>query len=414
MNMVSFTPTLIQEHLQIYDLSIAEVQESFNRFLSVVSNNATVIQSINELVSQLLIIKNSLISPDTGALVNAISIITSSVEKFCASVYFALLSLGGSNEVLKEQIMETMQCAIQCCIQLHIIGASKALFHPIINPEVTMLSSVRFLLLSVSIILEAVSYMKSEELLDEPNDQMADLQPDEVKAAVVYVLHYGRPLFKGEGQEPVEEEAPVKPVIHNNILYPNGLPPDFHLKEGETPGEQVYEDDPVDGSEELSGESKPDDPTPVHVAPAEDSFEDDPEESRPAAKAIKPAVEVKQPAVPKPADPVKVVDPPKAPEPAKVEPPKAADPGLNWADPLSLPKDVVLKLNPDSYNEQNLPPNFERPPGPTGQKPVAPKPGSVTEDEYKQWMKDKYEYETWENKLILWKIKLKRRIAEFQ
>jgi len=93
MNMVSFTPNLIQEHLAVYDLSISEVQEAFTRYLSLVATNATMINSINELVSQLMIIKNSLVSPDTIALVNAIGIITSSVEKFCASVYFALLSL---------------------------------------------------------------------------------------------------------------------------------------------------------------------------------------------------------------------------------------------------------------------------------------------------------------------------------
>lgn len=38
----------------------------------------------------------------------------------------------------------------------------------------------------------------------------------------------------------------------------------------------------------------------------------------------------------------------------------------------------------------------------------------MTEDEYKAFMVQKYEYETWENKLILWKIKLKRRIDEFK
>jgi len=117
------------------------------------------------------------------------------------------------------------------------------MFHPIVNPEVTLLSAVRFLLLSVSIILEAVSYMKSEELIEEPADGLTDLQPDEVKAAVVYVLHYGRPLFKGEGQEPEPEPEIPKPVIHGNILYPNGLPPDLHLKDGETLDE--YPDDAV-------------------------------------------------------------------------------------------------------------------------------------------------------------------------
>jgi len=331
---------------------------------------------------------------------------------------------------LKEQIMETMQCAIHCCIQLHIVAATKSMFHPIVNPEVTLLSAVRFLLLAVSIILEAVSYMKSEELIDEPDGGLTDLQPDEVKAAVVYVLHYGRPLFKGEGQEqPEPEEEVVKPVIHGNIMYPNGLPPDLHLKEGEVVGDEYPPDE--------------------DIQPATDSVEDDSAEQKPAAKSIQPVAEAKpvekpverpvdkpvakhveapKPVAkhveaPKPAEPAKV-DPPKPdppkPDPPKPDPPKpvetpkpqASEQNLNWADPLQLPKDVVLKLTPDLYNEQNLPPNFEKAPG-SGQKPVAPKQGSVTEDEYKQWMKDKYEYEQWENKLILWKIKLKRRIAEF-
>jgi hypothetical protein len=65
-------------------------------------------------------------------------------------------------------------------------------------------------------------------------------------------------------------------------------------------------------------------------------------------------------------------------------------------------------MNPDSYNENNLPYGFEKPP--------CPKPGprnpSMSNDEYKEYMRQKYEYETWENKLILWKVKLKRRIDE--
>jgi len=404
MNMVSFTPSLIQEHLQVYDLSIAEVQEAFSRYLNIVATNQTMIASINEVISQLMVIKNSLLSPDTIALVNAIGVITSAVEKFSASVYFALLSLGSSNEVLKEQIMETMQCAIHCCIQLHVVAASKAMFHPIINPEVTMLSAVRFLLLSFSIIIEAVSYMKCTEVPD-AEDEMADLQPDEIKAAIVYILHYGRPLFKGEGEvlppEPEPEEP--KPVIHNNIFYPQGLPEDLMRK-----------DNPQDDD---FPEMDPDD------LPQE-SFEEDPPETPTAqpVKQVQPTTPVKQPADPKPVDAAPKPEEPKPAEkpaeaPKPVEPPKAAEPAkpaanndaaLNWADPLSLPKDVVLKLDPNSYSETNLPPNFE--PQPT--KPQAKQ--GMTEEEYKAFMVQKYEFETWENKLILWKIKLKRRIDEFK
>jgi hypothetical protein len=76
---------------------------------------------------------------------------------------------------------------------------------------------------------------------------------------------------------------------------------------------------------------------------------------------------------------------------------------------LSAEEEGLLKLGPlDSYNENNLPPNFER--GPP--KPHFEKGG--TEDQYKAYMIQKYEFETWENKLVLWKIKTKKRIAEIK
>jgi len=398
MNMVSFTPSLIQEHLQVYDLSIAEVQEAFSRYLNIVSTNQTMIASINEVISQLMVIKNSLLSPDTIALVNAIGVITTAVEKFSASVYFALLSLGSSNEVLKEQIMETMQCAIHCCIQLHVVAASKAMFHPIINPEVTMLSAVRFLLLSFSIIIEAVSYMKCTELPENEEDQMADLQSDEIKAAIVYILHYGRPLFKGEGEvQPVEEPQEPKPVIHNNIFYPQGLPEDLQQKDRPPTDDDFPEIDPED-IDDTPTQPQPDQPQ----QPVESSSSEEGPAAQPIKQVAKPVVEPPKPD-PKPVEAPKPVEPPKPAEPAK---PKDTD--LNWAEPLSLPKDVVLKLNPNDYSETNLPPNFE----PQPKKPQAKQ--GMTEEEYKAFMVQKYEYETWENKLILWKIKLKRRIDEFK
>jgi len=77
--------------------------------------------------------------------------------------------------------------------------------------------------------------------------------------------------------------------------------------------------------------------------------------------------------------------------------------------PLTADEEQLLQLgNVDAFNEQNLPPNFER--GPL--KPHFEKGG--TEEQYKAYMITKYEYETWENKLILWKIKTKKRIAEIK
>jgi hypothetical protein len=67
-------------------------------------------------------------------------------------------------------------------------------------------------------------------------------------------------------------------------------------------------------------------------------------------------------------------------------------------------------MNADAFSETNLPPQFE----PAPVKPVAQSRSEMTEDSYKQYMVRKYEYETWENKLILWKIKLRRRQDELK
>ncbi len=106
--------------------------------------------------------------------------------------------------------------------------------------------------------------MKQTELGDENAEDLADLQvqktniflkifysffqPDEIKAAVVYILHYGRPLFKGEGEPTPPEPEPErpKPVIHNNIFYPEGLPEDLVQKPVVADDDDYPEIDPDD------------------------------------------------------------------------------------------------------------------------------------------------------------------------
>lgn len=75
---------------------------------------------------------------------------------------------------------------------------------------------------------------------------------------------------------------------------------------------------------------------------------------------------------------------------------------------LTAEEEEVLSWNVDSYNEQNLPPYFEKAPP----KPQFEKGG--TEEQYKAYMVAKYEYETWENKLVLWRIKTKKRQEEIR
>jgi len=101
---------------------------------------------------------------------------------------------------------------------------------------------------------------------------------------------------------------------------------------------------------------------------------------------------------------------PSRPEPAG-QPAAAAAGGANklWLD-MTITEfkawcDANGKPTPD-FNENKLPPGFEKPPA----KPVY-KEGS-TREEYKAYMVAKYEYETWENKVVLYNIKLKKKIEE--
>jgi len=80
----------------------------------------------------------------------------------------------------------------------------------------------------------------------------------------------------------------------------------------------------------------------------------------------------------------------------------------NGGGSLTPDENQLLNVNPDDYNESNVPPGFD----PAPAKPIYVK-GS-TQEQYKAYMVAKYEYETWENKLLLHKLKLKKQIEELK
>jgi len=86
----------------------------------------------------------------------------------------------------------------------------------------------------------------------------------------------------------------------------------------------------------------------------------------------------------------------------------ASSGGSAKAGDLSDDDEQIMALYPDDFSDTNLPPGFDPPPA----KPVYVK-GS-TQEQYKAYMVAKYEYETWENKLILYKIKVKKQQQEIK
>jgi len=133
------------------------------------------------------------------ALIVAVASICSSLEKFCTAVYIVLHELGDENEVIKEQLMETMQHSLHCAIQLQLVACARGLQFSPLNTELTMLTCLRSLLISVAMTVDAVDYMKLNSLIQESNsDNQVPLEQTDIKEAIVYILHYGRPLFKGD------------------------------------------------------------------------------------------------------------------------------------------------------------------------------------------------------------------------
>jgi len=78
------------------------------------------------------------------------------------------------------------------------------------------------------------------------------------------------------------------------------------------------------------------------------------------------------------------------------------------AGDLTQDEEEIMALSPDEFSDTNLPPGFD----PAPARPVYVK-GS-TQEQYKMYMVAKYEYETWENKLILYKIKVKKQQQEIK
>eukprot|EP01127_Copromyxa_protea_P016014 TRINITY_DN469_c0_g1_i10.p2 TRINITY_DN469_c0_g1~~TRINITY_DN469_c0_g1_i10.p2 ORF type:complete len:427 (-),score=118.77 TRINITY_DN469_c0_g1_i10:78-1358(-) len=381
--MATFTGEVVQEHILACDTGIKEVQDAFAAY-STLFNDKNVSTAVKKITDQLQIIKGTIQNPDTSALILSIASISDSIERFCASVYYALSAIGDSNEVLKEQIMETMQCCIQATIQLHIVATCKAMFITTINPEMTLLTALKTVLLSVSIIIEAVNYMKQTELIefDSVSEDGVDcLKSEDIRSAIVYILHYGRPLFKGEGEEPEVPEPEEEP---EQISPADSTPASPQAEKKLQPNDDFPDMDDFLSSEEAAPRA-----TPQFVEESSDEKgKDTEEENSESWDSCESVTEEELP--PPPPDVVEAVA------------------GIDYSNPLTLPADIALSLNADSFNENNPPPAFEAPPP----KPVAQPRSEMTEESYKAFMVKKYEYETWENKLILWKIKLKRRQDE--
>jgi len=298
-------------------------------------------------------------------------------------------------------------------LQLQLVAVSKGLYHNVLNPENTMLICVRFLLLSVSIIIDAVDFMRGTVTLEDDTDGVA-LGPEEINDVIVYILHYGRALYRGDVEAPGQENNQIPESNMPISSEPQNIPVMTTVaSQNTTHSISPPKDDGFESASESSEEKIQIKPTPQPAAA----------QSKPVATTVTKPVTVAVQSPPLPAKenyfekspplPVKPEPQPQA-QPAGVpaQPPAAAGGAhKSWFDMTTAEFKAYCDANgkptPD-FNENKLPPGFEKPPT----KPVY-KEGS-TREEYKAYMVAKYEYETWENKLVLFNIKLKKKLDEIK
>jgi hypothetical protein len=300
----------------------------------------------------------------------------------------------------------------------------------VVNPEITMLVALRTLLLSVSIVIDAMEYLTVLNAVDVAGGDATteNLRGEDINEAVIYILHYGRPLFKGDDgsnrpeESSSEEEPPAPvPVVAAQPIAPQPVPKKLTVEVVNPFGREApstnlninafLPDKPAKapqptaasnpnananfGSPNISNNSSSHSPSNSGTSTPKSTSS--PNISRNAQNDSETTLQIATGIINEPASPVVS----SSPAPVSVSIPAGAN--------LTAEEEGLLKLGPmDTYNENNLPPSFEK--GPP--KPHFEKGG--TEEQYKAYMIQKYEYETWENKLVLWKIKTKKRIVEIK
>jgi len=293
-----------------------------------------------------------------------------------------------------------------------------------------MLVALRTLLLSVSIVIDAMEYLTVLNAVDVAGDDATteNLRGEDINEAVIYILHYGRPLFKGDDgsnrpeESSSEEEAPIvapaptaqpiapQPVpkkLQTEVVNPFGRDaPSTNLninaflpdKPAKAPQPTAASNPNANlNSPNISNNSSSYSPG-TNSGASTPKSSSSPNVSRHLQNDTDTTLQLATGIINEPTS-----------SPVSSSPAPAASVNIPAGANLTAEEEGLLKLGPmDTYNENNLPPGFDR--GPP--KPHFEKGG--TEEQYKAYMIQKYEYETWENKLVLWKIKTKKRIVEIK
>jgi len=420
------TPEIVEEYQSGYAVAINEVSNSLLGFAEV-ANNSSIVNQVNMILSQLEAIKNCVSIPNNEILMEAIEKVSNDFVSLCASVYYYLISL--DDVILRELMMEAMQTSLHNLIIIEVSAGTKGLYYNIFNPDLMLFISFRSMLLIVSVILKTLTS------LDIFGEEEEVLSPQDIESAVSYILHFGRPcLFKGE--DLLNKEESEEEIITTTIEVPvtNQSPT--------SPTTQVT----VNTTANTNSNTNTNTSTQISIQPVTTNN---------TVKTTTTNTTTTSPQTPKTVSNTNTTNStitnsnsninsnantnsntntntntntnsntntntttntntnttnnaPKTnnPPPTNTTSTTATNSPSGYMG-LLQDDDFVLNCDPDSFSKDNLPPGF----------PAAPflmkfeRTNNTSEQEYKNFMQQKYEYEGWENKMLLFKRKLKERKA---
>lgn len=410
-NNFAFTMEVVDLCMSQYDTAVKELVEAILKYKASSSADHLIIGFIQQLSGEIKILQATFMSTYSKTMMISILRISKCVEAICAHVYLRLTP--ESDPVMRDMLMNGMYAILHYCMQISLAACAKALQHNIIPPEITMLSSIRSMFITLSVILvNACPLVLDSGCPIDTNVKIAYEQATDpvIERALIDIIHYGRELILRQNPIIVVQYDESKELddafkIMEDELFINEedvdvfdmdtvetkrpisvmLSPPSYMKKNQYPDNtKIRTYKPHSNNEDHLLKSLHKNPNPLLIQKSRSDMDVRYIETEPSTPVHKRTQNSKLQPEPKV-------------EPTKTEPVKS-----NNKVPTPLPTVTPLTTIPaDEIHEGNLPDDYPAPP------PVPVYKEGGTSEEYKEFMILRYEREQWENQLIVYKRKLK-------
>ena len=445
-----FTPEVVASYHAAYDAACKLLADSSTQYQESSEADQTITNICQKLIEEVPTFKETLTSPNTKKFAKAVENISRYIQLLV--IHVSSLLQPDTDAPIYHMCLNGMFAALHYTIQLNIASSCKALYHPIIPPELSALCSIRLMFGTLGVVLVNALPALTSGTQSNPTDDNYD-GLDMVTASIcvpnssiIDVLHYGRPLIIRDEPKPVLNAISTEPESVNSIL--NALEDDLGLARGQdamlaagagaaatSGGETKTTTNPLGappssvnplGAAPVMSPTNANKPVIVDqgksVRPSLSDFSkgmDAPKytvspttaQKTPAAATSSSTFSSATTATAASSTPAAATTKVEAPKPAAETTPAAsssapaatssADVGPEGEGPPGAPKPWTT-MPADQIDEFHLPPGYP---------PIPPKVSAFekggSEDAYKKWMVDRYNREAAENALIVYKRKLK-------